>query len=911
MLSSHLPTRCLLPLLAIAAATLAGVQSAAAEDDAKKEPSKFEKAIDGLDKEDGLWTTYHDEKTLLVELKSSQLSKEYIVIPSIARGISRGNVLGGMSWDFGGDAIWTFKKVGDAIHVIQRNVRFTADKGSPEADAVKLAYSDSVLYSLPIKADTSGGHLVDMTRVFMSDDQQVGRQIGSGFRFQPDRSTWAKVAGYPKNLELQVAAVYSGAGSFDTVANSRGVQVHVHYSISELPSTGYTPRKADDRVGYFLSVQKDFSNRDDEEHFVRYINRWNLKKKAPSIDLSPPEEPIVFYIEKTVPVALRPTVRAGILEWNKAFRAIGFDGAIEVRQQRDDDTWSPEDVRYNTFRWITADAGFAMGPSRVNPRTGQILDADIIFDASFLDSWRREYETFSDETARGLLPAWPDRLSREEGFGPLPAETIGQMFGGHSHSGHSCRMCAGMQHQFGYGAAMMAGQGNLAASSGDGKIAGLPKEFVHQGLKEVVMHEVGHTLGLRHNFKASAWKSLDEVTGEKDPNVPIVASVMDYAPANITGDAETQGLYYTQTLGPYDMWAIEYGYKQFESKSKEKDGLAEIAARSSEPQLAYLTDEDTRMTGSDPLSNLFDVGSDPIAYARRQMDLSASLLDGVVDRTVDEGEGYQRARQAFGLLLSEYFRSGLFATRFLGGVSTSRDHQGEDARAPFAIVPAAQQREAMALISEKVFNAPAIDGAMLNKLPASHWSHWGTFRPMRGDYAIHDTIARMQRLFVFELTDPTMLDRLLDNDFKTPEGEDRYTLPEHFRLITDGTFGEVLSAAKPTKNATKNAKKGENAGEKKREKEDAQAGELAIDSFRRGLQRITLKELARLVQRPFGYPDDARTLARLQLVRIQRATNAVLKSDLEMDDLTRAHLLDTNQRIKQVLNADLSVQSID
>ena len=899
-------------------------------DDAK--PSKFEQAIKEMEKASGLWTTYHNESRILLDVKSSQLGKEYIIIPSIARGISRGNVLGGMSWDFDGDAIWVFKKVGDKkIHIVQPQVRFRAKPGSPEADAVKLAYSDSVIYSLPILADSPGGHLVDMTSVFMSDDLKIGRQIGSGFSFARDRSTLAKVAAYPKNVELQVNAVYSGYTSFDEVASPRGVQVRVHYSISELPTTGYTPRVADDRVGYFLTVVKDFSDTTDSEHFVRYINRWNLKKKDPRLDLSPPEEPIVFYIEKTVPIALRPTVRAGILEWNKAFRAIGYDGAIEVRQQQDEDSWDPEDIRYNTFRWITANAGFAMGPSRVNPRTGEILDADIIFDASFLDSWRREYETFTDENARALYPAWPDRKSREDGFGPLEPKTLGEMFG-HSHSGHSCRMCQGMQHQFGYGAASFVGR---EAARGD--IAGLPKEFVHQGLKEVVMHEVGHTLGLRHNFKASAWKSLDEATATTDPAVPTVASVMDYAPANIVAKGEKQGLYYTQTLGPYDLWAIEYGYRHFESRSKERDGLKKIAARSGEEGLAYLTDEDTRMTGTDPLSNLFDLGSDPVDYAERQMEHSVAMLDGLVDRTVEDGEGYQKARQAFGLLLSEYYRSALFATRFVGGVHTSRDHavvakdekedekeedndekndaddeneSDDDAaddevddgakddaeendakkptpRDPFVIADAEQQRKAMGLISRFIFEAPEFDGSMLNKMPSSHWSHWGTRFSSRSDYPIHETIARMQRMILFELTAPTRLQRLLDNAYKTPAGEDAYELPEHFRLLTEGTFGDVVAASK---------KGGPDA--------------LELDSFRRGLQRMTVKELAYLMNSRF-VPDDARTLARLQMQRINRAIGTALARDLQSDDLTEAHLLDTQQRIKQALNAKVEIMSID
>lgn len=112
----------------------------------------------------------------------------------------------------------------------------------------------------------------------------------------------------------------------------------------------------------------------------------------------PPKEPIVFWLEKTIPHPYREPIREGILEWNKAFEQIGIRGAIEVRQQPDDATWQPGDVRYNTFRWITSGIGVAAGPSRVNPLTGQILDADITFDADFLRIWKRKYETCTPES---------------------------------------------------------------------------------------------------------------------------------------------------------------------------------------------------------------------------------------------------------------------------------------------------------------------------------------------------------------------------------------------------------------------------------------------------------------------------------------------------------------------------------
>ncbi len=219
----------------------------------------------------------------MILIKSSDLDKEFIILTSIAKGISHNDVIGGMSWGFDDDVLWVFKKVGDNLHVLRRNVRFTANPGTPEAEAVSMAYSDSVLYSLPIVTDAEGGHVVDFTRAFMNDDQMIGRSIGfpgSPFHFVSDRSTWAKIKAFKDNVELRVAAVYSGTQDLTTVIDPRGVQVQVHYGISRLPSTDYNPRKADDRVGYFLTVRKNFSDKEDDQHFVRYINRWNLKKES-------------------------------------------------------------------------------------------------------------------------------------------------------------------------------------------------------------------------------------------------------------------------------------------------------------------------------------------------------------------------------------------------------------------------------------------------------------------------------------------------------------------------------------------------------------------------------------------------------------------------------------------------------
>src|SRR5205823_9783889 len=214
--------------------------------------------------------------------------------------------------------------------------------------------------------------------------------------------------------------------------------------------------------------------------------------------------------------------------------------------------------------------------------------------------------------------------------------------GGHAHEvGGHCNYCIGMQQQMGFAMAVLTTRGDIAAP-----VPGLPDELIAQGLKEVVMHEVGHTLGLRHNFKASSWKTLAEIDDPvKSVAEGTVASVMDYNPTNIAPQGAKQGLYYPQTIGPYDYWAIEYGYKPIDGN--EAADLKKIASRSAEPGLDYATDEDTRGgVDSDPLVNRFDFSKDPLEFARRQTKNSADLWSKVVDRAVADGDGYQRARQA-------------------------------------------------------------------------------------------------------------------------------------------------------------------------------------------------------------------------------------------------------------------------
>lgn len=848
--------------------------------EAKPKPKypPYAEVLKDAKKVEGLITLHRKDEQLFAEISSSQLNKDLIVLITIARGIGQTPILGGFSWGFGDDAVWQFRKAGENIHLVRRNVRFTAEEGSPTSKAVELAYTDSVLFSLPIRTTSpSGAYVVDLTPVFMSDLPQISLVL-PGFSFAGSKSTWAEVNGYPKNVELQVAATYASSGyeNIDTVADSRGVTINIHYSISELPKTSYKPRLADDRVGYFVTALKDFSKKEtDDDRFVRYINRWNLEKTDPGADMSTPKEPIVFWLEKTIPFKYRKPIRDGILEWNKAFEKAGYYDAIEVRQQPDDAPWEPGDVRYNTFRWITAGAGFAMGPSRVNPTTGQILDADIIFDSDFLQFWKQEYETFTPEGVAALTGGPIDLQEYASQMKRVPA------FMRDSHNARcGCNLLGGMSREFATGAAMMTTRKQNDADQ---------EKLVMQGLKEVTMHEVGHTLGLAHNFKASSLYSLDEINDvNKTKETGLTASVMDYAPVNIVPEGKTQGDFFSQTIGPYDMWAIEYGYKPIKGGSTDGElaELKKIAARSGEPGLSFASDNDARGIDPDPLVNRFDMGNDLVAFANQQAKLVAEAWPKIVEEMTKEGDGYQRARRAFSTLLARHGATMFAASRYVGGVSVSRSHKGDaNAAQPFVVVPVAKQREALGLLEEQVFSDKpfAFPPELYNQLSASHWDHWGTQPVDRGDYPAHDIILMWQDRILSRVMSSLTLSRMHDSELKVAPGDDALTTAELLERLSNAVFSEVGTI-----------KEGEFTNRKP-----------AISSLRRNLQRSYLRRLSQLALGQTFAPEDCQTVAYAQLGKLKSQIDALAAGPAKLDSYSSAHLAESSARIAKVMDAKM------
>ena len=846
----------------------------------KPKPPEHVALLKDSEKKSGLLTLWKKDGKLYTELTGKEYKNEYLVLISIAQGIGRGYLVGGMTWNLGDEWIWKFRKVDRRVLVIRKNTRFRAGKSGPLATALKYAYSDSVLFSIPIiTKGPRGGDLIDLSTVFMTDLPQISQRL-PGFTFSRAKSIWGPIKTFQDNVELRVAATYASGGTvnLESVADSRGATVTVHYSISRLQTTGYQPRLADDRIGYFLTVAKDYSKKNNEEQYTRYINRWHLQKAEPEAKISPPKTPLVFWIENTVPFKYRSTVRAGIEEWNKAFEKTGITGAIEVRGQDDNDQWDAEDINYNTIRWITAGASFAgFGPTRVNPYTGQILDADILLDSASVRNYNYFFDTLEPA---GLIPA---------AGGPLDP----QFFTTSTDFNQSPKILPQYQCQLGHGRARELAFGESVLSS----IVG-PKlrdeeieKLVLQSLKSMVMHEVGHTLGLRHNFKGSSYLSIEDLNNvEKTRETGMIGSVMDYDPVNLVPKEMQQGDYFTSTIGPYDYWAIEYGYKSLPGGTNgELEPLKTIASRSGETGLAYSTDEDARsLNDPDPDSATFDLGNDQLTFAKLRAQVVSEALPELGDRVTKEGDSYARLRRSLSALLHHHASAAYNASRYVGGIHISRSHKGDkDASAPMTLVDPQKQRDTLAMLEEQIFSDKPfqISPELYNQALPSRWNHWGVNWTSQPDFPVHSVISSWQDLVLSRLISTMTLRRIHDNELRIPADQDALTVVELLQGLTKAIFAEV-----------------DQLGEG-----DYTDRQPAVSSIRRNLQRLYLRRLSNLALGRSSAPEDCETIAYSELSSLEARINNLLKGNIKLDNYSRSHFEGSAVRIRKVLEADLSL----
>lgn len=893
----------------------------------------FEKVTQNTKKLPGLFTLYRNKEgdKIYLEIKPEQLQQKFLCFVTLESGLGESGVFSGLPV---GDFLFQFRRLNNKVEFVVPNVYFRTRPDAPQARSVRNSFSESVLYSLPIKSieATRKTILVDLSDLLLSEHRDLPgiaailpMLLGGSYTLDAEKSYFKEAKAFPLNVE--VSTIYSFSGSNDgtlaylpTLPDSRAFNLRIHYSISEVPAkNGYRPRIADERVGYFLTAYKDFSEENQPEPFVRFINRWHLEKQNPSAPLSPPVKPLVFWLENTIPLAYREAIKEGILLWNKAFEKAGFIDAIQVKQMPDNASWDPADVRYNTIRWSSSfEPWFAgIGPSRVNPLTGEILDADILLDANIVRDIKRGYRVLveQNQATNKAFPGQNNTTHNPCQFGTYSRylQALGSdadtLLGGPATSYPddlpllmeryqqqsrssllklmaSSDLCFGLEStkQFAVGTMAISLLGNVPANSATPSKESIIDELIKQYLRFLTAHEVGHTLGLRHNFHGSTMLSPEDLNNtEITRSKGMVASVMDYVPVNLAPAGKSQGDYFSQEIGPYDEWAIEYGYKPVGglSGNSELSALEEIAQRSPEPQLSYAPDEDA-LDILDPAANVFDLSSDMLHYSEWQLDNAHAIWQRLEGSMTAFTGGYSELRAMFDTVFSYYFQNAMNATLYVGGQSFNRDRPNDpNGRLPFEPIPAPKQREALALLQKYVFDADAFNFSptLLNKLAPSRWDHWGSpalLFPL--DYPIGDRITFFQRFVLRVLLSPVRLARLRDAELKT-QPENVLKMPELFETLQKGIWTEVI------------------------EPEDKL---VQISNFRRSLQREHLAILTGMVLRKAGAPEDARALAWSQLRELREAMSKTLRGrGNKLDAYTKAHLEEARDRITKTLNAQL------
>jgi len=862
--------------------------------DQKAEPPKdkpFAEVVKDAQVIKGLFTFYQTEEKVFLEIQPEQLDKMYMLSLTCESGLGEA---GFYAADMCGETPIVFHKQGKNVQMIAKNTRFVAQDNSPMARAVAHSFSDSILGSAKLESlphPERKSLLIDLGAILLTDVPMMGYELEATFRipyhYDPKNSYFGMLKSFERNVEIETVNHFAaehlpvppllppGTPPPPTpppprnLPDVRSMLFRFRYSISELPPAGYRARLADDRVGHFFTQVQDFNSDRNFESSRRYIHRWRLEKQDPSAALSRPKQPIVFWLENTVPAEYRDAIREGILLWNKAFERIGFKDAIEVKQQPDNADWDPADVRYSTIRWFAGypDPGFAQGPSRVNPLTGEVYDADIRFDAGMTRFFRREINEYVnpvgmpwlDEQRRPFLAPWHNG----------PTEFCDIMQG------------AVWDAEFAFDLLMARGMDPQSPEA---------EKFIHDYLVEIAAHEVGHTLGLRHNFRASTIHTLEQAQDaaltEKEG---LTGSVMDYIPTNISAHGQRQGQYHQTTLGPYDYWAIEYAYKPIAASTADEElpELAKIAARASEPLLAYDTDEDAGIGGGpfdmDPAVNRFDFGTDPLKFYAQRVKLADEIRSNMEQKLEKQGEGYQILRRSFNGALGEEGYALYLASKYIGGVYHYRSHVGDPGkRMPFEPVPAAKQKEALELLREHLFSPRAFQfpPQLLNKLASPRFSDFSNFLSMRTrfDVPIHDMVLSLQNQVLDRLFHPLVLGRILDSEVKVAAPADAFSLGLLFNGIQDSIWAETKAPGES----------------------------LNIDSYRRSLQRAHLRKLTGMVLRETGVPEDAQTLSRQGLVALRAQLQSALgKPGIKMSLETRAHLSESVARIDEALKANM------
>jgi len=850
----------------------------------------YDKFVTGAKVQDGIFPVVTKSGKVYLTLAKDQLDRDFYEHATTANGLGGFGLLSGDDFDQPARIV-RFEKIDDKrVAFVYPQERFDARAGSAVANAVAASTANSVQAVAPIVAeDKDSGKVVVDAAFLLGDQLDIGNRLSDivddpdhpnsqgSYHLDSTRTYFGASKAFPKNVIIEADQTFASSkpDTIDTVTDPRSIQMRVKYNFAQiLSSPDYMPRLADDRVGYWIDEQLDFNSDDRFDNGNRYVVRWNMKASDPS-RASPAVKPIVYTLTNTIPHEYRGPIRDAILAWNHAFERIGIQNAVQVQDQPNDPNWDPDDVRYNTIRWLTEanGGGFLEAQIEWDPRSGEIFRGGVLIDSDFVRYSKFEYK---DVVA-------PDAIAASEnGGGDLLAQIAPELYGSQSTRPHRrttfLHRDTGMRAQAALGALALELYGEP-----------IPPAYTYAMVKAVVMHEVGHDFGLAHNFIGHDAFTAGELRSKPftDAN-GVASSVMEYAPLNLWPKNSPHGDYFQQVLGPYDYHVIHWGYAPIAGAKTPQDEVPTLdrwAQAAVLPKYRFASDEDVEFNGHavDPRVAQFMLTNDQIGWCDTQLGIDRSLLRSLDSRFPRAQMPWDQERSAFGLLIGMYGRCSTAMSHYVAGEYLSRARRG-DPHAPDPLTPVARGEELRAFrnLDRYVFSADAfpVSSTTLRRIVYSEYEpidNYGYQELPRHDISFSGLVGNYQNRALNYMFGPLVLQRLADLPAKAAGRYRTMTLADLFTWTQRSVYG------------------------------DLHAGTARPSELRRNLQRYYAHHLERIAIAPLlGTPPDAQALARHELVSLA----ADLRRDLRTpshDLQTQAHLEALQDEVARTLSARATV----
>jgi len=678
------------------------------ENSEEDEPKTIESFIEEneLEEIDGFMHIWVDKEKddHFLQLNIADLNKEFIYFTYILDAPQASGNFGGALSD---GSILEFRKFKKDIGLYKKNTRFIYDQASKISQSKLRNIQEAFIgrFKVEVHEKETSNYLIKVNSLFLSEMltaispnippeymEYVDLNVG---KIDKSKTFVDKIKNYTKNTTIDVVYGFFNPkpknSPVDAVADKRYTFGKVRHLFVEMPDDNFEPRIADQRVGYFSEKVTDLSS---YNYFpaVDLINKWRLIKKNPNAEISEPINPIIYWVENSTPEEIRPFVIEGIEAWNDAFEKAGFKNAVIAKIQPDDADWDAGDIQYNVVRWSSSpDPQFSgYGPSIANPKTGELIAADIVQEFNAIKYGYR------------LRKIW----GYDEENDPL-----------------------------------------------------------RQWIASLTMHEVGHTLGLRHNFKASWLYDANDIHDKSITGKAHISSVMDYDPINIAPKGVKQGNFFPHGAGFYDIWAIQFGYTPYLTESARES----LLSKSSQPEYKYGTDGDAMGSpgyGIDPRAKRYDMSSDPIEYSKQRLAILDSKILELPEIFGDDGSTYTELRATFGSFLRERGRFFEGVSRLIGGVYSNRIVNGQQGElTPYEAVAYEDQKRAMELITSELLSNDAFifDPELLKLLQPEKRPAYNPNEDANDDPKLHDTVLGMQENILRHILSPSVMLRLSDS----------------------------------------------------------------------------------------------------------------------------------------------------